>query len=322
MALAPAVRFFRIAFMTRPNFHAGPAAASQILSDLQAADAGPVAWTRQPVADAIQGAIAEQVAALKQTLDLLILRPESLAPLTSLVAALPPELLTLTFRTSWQADAVYWPSSLDQLSPPALPGDGLTPTLRTGKLRFAFATIPTNEQPFAGWQGALPLLAPRQSESSELRQAIANAELPDGPDGVALRAGLYQLHDFLDESHQCSQSIEGRGLHHAGDYWHAIMHRREPDYGNSKYWFRHVGPHPIFAELAPLAREFAPPANFDRWSGRLWTTRGWDPFAFVDLCEAAAQSNDPALAEFAQRVQWAEMLLLLASTARDAGVRR
>lgn len=322
MTLSPAAGFFRIAYMTRLNFHAGPAAASQILSDLQAADAGPVAWTRQPVAEATQRAIVEQVAASNQPLHLLVLLPESFAPLTSLVAALPPELLTLTFRTGWQADAVYWPSALHQLPSHALPGDDLAPALRSGKLRCAFTTIPANTKPFAGWQGTLPVLAPRPSGSPELRQAIANAELPSGPDSVALRAGLYQLHDFLDESHQCSQSIEGRGLHRAGDYWHAIMHRREPDYGNSKYWFRHVGPHPIFAELALLAREFAPPANFDRWSGRLWTVRGWDPFAFVDLCEAAAQAGDPALTEFAQRVQWAEMLLLLASTARDAGVLR
>lgn len=317
-----AAGYFRIAFMTWLNFHAGPAAGSQILSDLQAADAGPVAWTRQPVVEATQRAIAEQVAASNQPLDLLILLSESFAPLANLVAALPPELFALTFRPGWQADAVYWPSVRHQLPSPALPGDDVAPALRSGKLRCAFATIPTNEQPFAGWQGTLPVLAPSQSELSELRQAIANAELSSGPDGVAFRAGLYQLHDFLDESHQCSQSIEGRGLHRAGDYWHAIMHRREPDYGNSKYWFRHVGPHPIFAEIAPLARELAPPANFDRWSGRLWTTRGWDPFAFVDLCEAAAQSNDPVLTEFAQRIQWAEMLLLLASTARDAGVRR
>lgn len=285
-------------------------------------DVQSVVWTRQPVVEATQRAIAEQVAASNQPLDLLILLPESFAPLTSLVAALPPELLTLTFRTGWQADAVYWPSALQSLPSPALPGDDLAPTLRSGKLRYAFATIPTPAAPFAGWQGTLPVLAPRQSESSELRRAIANAELPSDPDGVAFRAGLYQLHDFLDESHQSSQSIEGRGLHHAGDYWHAIMHRREPDYGNSKYWFRHVGSHPVYAELAPLAWDLAPTIEFERWSSRLWTGRGWDPFAFVDLCEAAAQSNAPALTEFSLRVQWAEMLLLLANTARDAGVRR
>lgn len=308
--------------MTPPSFHAGPAAAGRILSDLQAADCQSVVWTRQPVVEATQWVIAKQVAALDRPLDLLVLLPDSFAPLTSLVAGLPPELLSLTYRPGWQADAVYWPSALQQLPSPALPADDLALALRSGKLRFAFATIPTNEQPFAGWQGSLPVLAPRQSESSELRQAIANAESPSSPDGVAFRAGLYQFHDFLDESHNSSQSIEGRGRHRAGDYWHAIMHRREPDYGNSKYWFRHVGPHPVFAELGPLAREFAPTSNFDRWSNRLWSGRGWDPFAFVDLCEAAAQSDDPALTEFARRVQWAEMLLLLASTARDAGILR
>src|SRR6516165_1333879 len=48
-------------------------------------------------------------------------------------------------------------------------------------------------------------------------------------------AGLWLFHDFLDESHAISQDIDTI----EGSYWHAILHRREPDYVNSKYWFRH-----------------------------------------------------------------------------------
>ncbi|MCH7686784.1 MAG: hypothetical protein IH899_08905, partial [Planctomycetes bacterium] len=72
-------------------------------------------------------------------------------------------------------------------------------------------------------------------------------------DAVAVKAGLLLIHDYLDESHTLSQSIQGEGRHSAGDYWHAIMHRREPDDSNSKYWFRRVGEHPIFAALAEQA---------------------------------------------------------------------
>ena len=54
-------------------------------------------------------------------------------------------------------------------------------------------------------------------------------------------SALWLRNDFLDESHQISQSIETA----TGSYWHGIMHRREPDFSNAKYWFRRVGSHPI-----------------------------------------------------------------------------
>src|SRR4051794_8266140 len=49
----------------------------------------------------------------------------------------------------------------------------------------------------------------------------------------ALLSGLWLWHDFLDESHGISQSIHSA----TGSFWHAIMHRREGDFGNSKYWY-------------------------------------------------------------------------------------
>ena len=69
----------------------------------------------------------------------------------------------------------------------------------------------------------------------------------------ACLAGLWLHHNFLDESHTISQDLATA----SGSYWHALMHRREADFWNSKYWFRRVGTHPIFSRCACAAAELA-----------------------------------------------------------------
>ncbi len=171
----------------------------------------------------------------------------------------------------------------------------------------------------------LPLLAPSRPgpEMNWLREHLAEfswtestvgCDLPSNVDQIALRAGLFQWHDFLDESHQLSQSIEGQGENRLGDYWHAIMHRREPDYSNAKYWFRQIGKPPSYLELrwqaeAILANSRA--ADAPRWRDRLHSGPSWNPLAFVDLCEECAANESSDLAWAARRIQFAEMSLLV-----------
>jgi hypothetical protein len=122
-------------------------------------------------------------------------------------------------------------------------------------------------------------------------------------------AALWLLHDFLDESHAISQEIETAD----GSYWHGIMHRREPDYSNAKYWFRQVGPHPIFEPLANAARtqvesekdKLSPPTQF------LLNPTTWDPYHFIDLCEAlAGRPVDDSAVLLARRIARTEWNLL------------
>lgn len=115
-------------------------------------------------------------------------------------------------------------------------------------------------------------------------------------------AGLWLHHDFLDESHAISQEIDTVD----GSYWHAIMHRREPDYWNSKYWFRRVPQHAIDEPLVAQARELAARHQLDAAAEYLATQSSWDALRFVDLCEAVARgkSSCEQLAREVARAEW------------------
>ncbi len=184
------------------------------------------------------------------------------------------------------------------------------------------------DEPEPLWE--LPALAPAIPDSSRRwlkehlenvtpEELVPNASSP--VDAIALKAGLLQIHDYLEESHELSQSIEGKGRNRAGNYWHAIMHRREPDYGNAKYWFRHVGQHPIFEPLRKAVDAIlqdSENSSAQKVRQKLLAKSQWDPFTFVDFCQECAKGNDPAQTRIAEDIQWQEMRLLLEQTARDA----
>jgi hypothetical protein len=87
-------------------------------------------------------------------------------------------------------------------------------------------------------------LTPKEVWDTELDSAIASLELVQQADKsiIALMAGLHLWNDSLYISHSFAQQIEDDAT---GSYWHAIMHRMEADYSNSKYWFRNAGDHPV-----------------------------------------------------------------------------
>src|SRR5262245_49257358 len=116
----------------------------------------------------------------------------------------------------------------------------------------------------------------------------------------ACRAGLWLYFDFFDESHRISQDLHTL----EGSYWHAILHRREPDADNAKYWFRRVGAHPVFEPLRSAASKLAEGAPTA--AKFLGVQSRWDAFAFVDLCEAArsGDADCESLCLAIQRLEW------------------
>ena len=121
------------------------------------------------------------------------------------------------------------------------------------------------------------------------------------------RSALWLLCGDLDSSHNLSQSIETR----EGSYWHGIMHRREGDFGNSKYWFRRVGGHAIDSALGARAAELATASGFESWN-TAFADAAWDPYRFVDLCQQAVSRPDPAAARILERIAHVEWHLLFA----------
>jgi len=116
--------------------------------------------------------------------------------------------------------------------------------------------------------------------------------LPRRPFRGSLVSRLVPVFRILQGADKIAQEIHTP----EGSYWHGIVHRQEPDAGNSGYWFRQVGRHPIFpalrAEAAAIGIESGPE---------------WDPFAFISLCERARRepgSDEARLAIETQRAEW------------------
>jgi hypothetical protein len=138
-------------------------------------------------------------------------------------------------------------------------------------------------------------------------EALSPRDLIDGPiasldDASAVLSGLWLRHDWLDESHGISQKLTNP----TGSFWHAIMHRREGDFSNSKYWYDRIDDHPLLPTLATRAGDVINPFPADKDVFRI-TANGWNPNAFVDLVEQVYdQPNDPrrAVAVAIQEIEW------------------
>ncbi len=142
-------------------------------------------------------------------------------------------------------------------------------------------------------EGAWSEVLPRASRSSRL----------------ALAAGLWQIHDFWDASHEAAQQAGDLGERSVSAYWHGIAHRREPDPGNASYWFHRVGRHAIFGPLAVAATPLLKTHGDVRLTARLIPGGLWDPYSFIDLCTGLRSGS--ATARLAGALQRLEMKQLL-----------
>jgi hypothetical protein len=152
-------------------------------------------------------------------------------------------------------------------------------------------------------------------QRATLATAFSHTEVVDLEMARCCLAGMWLVHDYLDQSHAISQHVETP----TGSFWHAVMHRREGDFSNAKYWFRHVSEHEVFALLGARVAEIAG-SDQGELAHRVAPGGRFDPYAMVDACQAALRNG--AHAEFCRRVQQAEWELLFDYCYRRAiGVR-
>jgi hypothetical protein len=119
----------------------------------------------------------------------------------------------------------------------------------------------------------------------------------------AALSGLYLYLGRWEEAHEHADAAESRENY----FWHAIVHRQEPDAWNSGYWFRKTGAHPLFPRLAKVAQ-----------SAGYGSGNRWDPIAFVDYCERVRGVPGSEEERLARRVQLIEWQLLFDYSARES----
>jgi hypothetical protein len=102
---------------------------------------------------------------------------------------------------------------------------------------------------------------------------LAGGKAVKDPAQFALIRGaiLYAL-DELDTAHQIFQDDPSE----LGSYWHGMMHRREGDFDNARYWFRRAGRLTLFPTMHAASSGASP---------TMARQETWDPYLLTGQCE-------------------------------------
>jgi len=172
-----------------------------------------------------------------------------------------------------------------------------------------------------------PPLAPEAPYDERLSAEIGQRSLPElfgAADRVAsdtaaqaAKAMLLMWNDELEDAHSLSQGINSD----TGSYVHGIMHRREPDFSNAKYWFRRFDEHPVYPHLreaALTAAEAFADSEAQRIATGIRTDPEWNPERFIEWCQHAVRNPDHGSGPCLRAIQLEEFRLLLAFCLRHA----
>lgn len=163
-----------------------------------------------------------------------------------------------------------------------------------------WSAIATTEPPELG-PGPRPSVLPRRDLDARL-DALFQSQQVHPAAALRLRATALLYHDHHDPAHDIVQDLTDAD----SALIHAILHRREPDYWNARYWFRRFDAHPVYLALGRRLPSLVT-AGQEELARQLTLPGMFDPFAFVDECEAVERkpADDPKVI-WLRRVQHAE----------------
>lgn len=159
----------------------------------------------------------------------------------------------------------------------------------------------------SGLAGLGPERRPEAWPVTEVREEVAEACRRAGVGAraaVCLEALVLLWHDHWDEAHGRVQDEPGADA----AFVHGILHRREPDYGNARYWFHRVGRHPVQEALADAAAPVL--AGRPALPHRLIRDGRWDGMAFIDAVASVSGHPGDSEAEVLRELQRLESLEL------------
>ncbi|MGB0578757.1 MAG: hypothetical protein ACPGVU_03550 [Limisphaerales bacterium] len=116
-----------------------------------------------------------------------------------------------------------------------------------------------------------------------------------------IRSLILLWHDHLEPSHEISQDEHNPD----GSLVHAIMHRREPDYSNAKYWWRSTGDHECFPAIARKVEGLV--ANDPDLAEQTLSDGEWDSYGFTDAVDSGIrEAEDTPRHQLLKQIQRAE----------------
>jgi len=177
----------------------------------------------------------------------------------------------------------------------------MTSTTTPERVAAIWSLLRTPELPALD-QGPRSGVVPCRALEVRLRSLCGELSLGQDTTDRVVAAGLL-YHDHHNEAHDLVQDA----IDAEGSVIHAIVHRREPDFWNARYWYRRVGDHPIYFRITPRVSELGGTEATTGLARRLILSGSLDPLAFVDALESAVGKppSDPVVL-FLRRLQHAE----------------
>lgn len=145
--------------------------------------------------------------------------------------------------------------------------------------------------------------------------------LPSSPEADTSRllvAALHLWNDNLEAAHEIVQFFEQQPT---GCLLHAIVHRREGDYWNAKYWIGRAGAHPAYHALQArtsrlLEDRHAEAAESGRQLAEAFRTMAdqgeWNPYLFVEtVAMQQSMAREETANELLETIQQLELMSVI-----------